>query len=252
MFRILCHIDHFQTRRKTKAVCCIRNEKGNARNPSGCPILHSHNGYENDNTNFASYCNVYTLFILPQFILCKFSKGVKLSKQSLFKKCPRCGEKTYFTAKTCDNCKLVFARLEYASNKKAKESIKAGRRKQEVIMTTTLPRDLARWKMFVICAFGGIVGAHNIYIGRYFKGFFSLFFVLLTAILMSVLPGTVLSNLYANFLFIPAGIVFALWFWDLFMIGIKAYKVPIALDMPTEDSKPQGKEIVITEKEEAK
>lgn len=152
----------------------------------------------------------------------------------MFKKCPRCGEKTYFTSKVCDNCKLVFARLEYASNKKAKEAIKAGRKKQEVIMTKTLPRDLSRWKLFLISALGGMIGVHNIYIGRYIKGFFSMFFVLLTAILIALLPGEILSYVYEMYLFIPAGIVFALWFYDMFMIGIKNYKVPIALDMPSD------------------
>jgi len=159
---------------------------------------------------------------------------VKLSKEKLFKKCPRCGEKTYFSSKVCENCKLIFARLEYASNKKAKEAIKAGRRKQEVLMTKTLPRDLPRWKLFLICALGGMIGIHNIYIGRYLKGFFSFFFVLLTAVLIAVLPGDMLSQVYETYLFIPAGIVFALWFYDLFMIGIKNYKVPIALDMSLE------------------
>ena len=157
-----------------------------------------------------------------------------MSKEKLFKKCPRCGEKTYFSSKVCENCQLIFARLEYASNKKAQEAIKAGRRKQEVLMTKTLPRDLPRWKLFLICALGGMIGIHNIYIGRYLKGFFSFFFVLLTAVLIAVLPGDVLSQVYETYLFIPAGIVFALWFYDLFMIGIKNYKVPIALDMSLE------------------
>lgn len=154
-----------------------------------------------------------------------------MAKQKLYKKCPRCGEKTFVTDKVCDNCKLVFARMENASNKEAKRAIKAGK-KNYVLKTNQLPKDLSKWKLFFICLGGGLVGAHNIYIGRYLKGFFSLFFVLLTAILVMVLPGNVLSNVYNMYLFLPGAFVMYFWFYDMLMIGINKYKVPVALEIP--------------------
>ena len=154
-------------------------------------------------------------------------------REKLYKKCPRCGEKTFINAKTCDNCKLVFARMEFASNKKAKQEIKAGRGKDNVIKSRTMPKDINRWKLLLICLFGGLVGAHNIYIGRYIKGFFSMFFILLTAILVLLVPSAALANAFNAFLFIPAAAVVYFWFYDMLMIGLGKYKIPVALDMPS-------------------
>lgn len=152
-----------------------------------------------------------------------------MAKQKLFKKCPRCGEKTFVTDKVCDNCKLVFERMQYASNKEAKQAIKAGK-KNYVFKSKQWPNDIKKWKLFFICLGGGLVGAHNIYIGRYIKGFFSLFFILLTSILVLVLDGVVLANVYNSYLFIPAGVVLYFWFYDLLMIGLAKYKIPVALE----------------------
>ena len=156
-------------------------------------------------------------------------------REKLYKKCPRCGEKTFINAKTCDNCKLVFARMEFASNKKAKQEIKAGRGKDNVIKSRTMPKDINRWKLLLICLFGGLVGAHNIYIGRYIKGFFSMFFILLTAILVLLVPSATVANAFNAFLFIPAAAVVYFWFYDMLMIGLGKYKIPVALDMPSAD-----------------
>lgn len=160
--------------------------------------------------------------------------GVKVfGREKIYKKCPRCGEKTFVKAAVCDNCKLVFSRLQYASNKKAKKCIKAGK-KNEVIKTSELPKDLNKWKLFAIAMLGGVVGAHNIYIGRYIKGFFSLFFVVLTFVLVMVLNGDALSLAFNRGLFIPGGLVVLFWWYDALMIGLGKYKVPIALDMEGE------------------
>ena len=156
-----------------------------------------------------------------------------MRKQRLYKKCPRCGEKAYLHEKVCDGCKLVFSRMEFASNKKAKEMIKAGRGQTDVIKSSQWPSDVSRWKLFLVCVIGGLVGAHNILIGRYVKGFFSLFFILLTSILILVVQSAVLADVFSSFLFIPAAAVVYLWFYDMFMIGIGKYKIPVALEMPT-------------------
>lgn len=202
-----------------------------------------HNFRGNQSCKVVDKCNVdcynnYT-FYAPNPVYKKTAKCVKgktLAKEKLYKRCPRCNEKTYINKKVCDNCNLVFSRLEFASNKKAKEEIRKGNAKTNVIMTKTFPRDVNRWVLFIICAFGGALGIHNIYIGRYIKGFFSLFMTLLTAVLISVLDGASLANLFSNYLFIPAGIVFIFWFYDLLLIGINQYKVPIAIDMPQTES----------------
>ena len=154
-----------------------------------------------------------------------------MEKTKIWKKCPRCGEKNYIANKKCENCRLIFSRLEYASSKEAKKAILKGE-KEKIIKTVDFPSDLSRGKAIILCALGGLIGLHNIYVGRYFKGFFSMVFTILTAILILVLEGNVLAHLYEVYLFIPGALVFFFWFYDLTLLLIKKYKVPIALDMP--------------------
>lgn len=157
-----------------------------------------------------------------------------MEKSKLTKKCPRCGEKTHIFAKKCDNCGLIFSRLEFLSNKEAKRAMLKGE-KEKIIYTDDFPRDLQRWKAVILCGLGGSLGLHNLYVGRYIKGIFSLVFTILTAILILILNGDVLANLYETFLFIPGAIVFIFWFYDFFLLLMKKYKVPVALDMPIDE-----------------
>lgn len=157
-----------------------------------------------------------------------------MEKTKLTKKCPRCSEKTFINAKKCDNCGLVFSRLEYLSNKEAKRAMLKGERNR-IIYTSEFPRDLQRWIAVLLCGILGLLGIHNLYVGRYIKGIFSLVFTVLTAILILVLNGNVLANLYETILFIPGAMVFIFWFYDLFLLLMKKYKVPVALDMPIDE-----------------
>lgn len=161
-------------------------------------------------------------------------------KQKIWKKCPRCHEKNYIANKKCENCGLVFSRLEFTSSKKAKEAI-IKREKEKIIKVTDFPKDLSRTKALIYCGLFGIIGIHNIYVKRYFKGFFSLFFVLLTAILIAILDSAVVAKIYETFLFIPGGLVFFFWFYDFVMLACKKYKVPVALDLPMPDVKQDEK-----------
>ena len=157
-----------------------------------------------------------------------------MAKEKLYKKCPRCGEKTFITAKTCEGCKLVFSRMEFASNKAGKAAIKAGN-KEAVIKTNQYPKDYNKWKMLIICFFGGLFGAHNIYVGRYIKGFFMLSAMVLLIGLMFAIPSASLAELFSRWMFIPYGIIVILWFSDLALIALGKYKIPVALEMPGKD-----------------
>ena len=149
--------------------------------------------------------------------------------KDLTKKCPRCGEKCFKVQSRCDGCGLIFDRMKYASNKAAKVAI-AKREKEKVIKVTELPKDLKRSKLLILSGCFGLVGAHNLYVGRYIKGFFSLIVFLITAVCI-LLEGIInYAPFFESFFFIPAGISFFLWFYDFAMIAIKKYKVPIALD----------------------
>lgn len=159
-----------------------------------------------------------------------------MEQSKLWKKCPRCGEKNYIANKRCENCRLIFSRLEFTSSKKAKQAIIRGE-KEKILRTTDFPKDLSRTKAIILCALGGWMGLHNIYVKRYLKGFFSLFFVILTAIFILLLNGQTISYIFQTYLFIPGGLVFIFWFYDLILLLLKKYKVPVVLDMPQSEVK---------------
>ena len=152
-----------------------------------------------------------------------------MAKEKLYKRCPRCGEKTFINARACDGCKLVFARMEFASNKQAKREIKAGN-KEAVIKTNQYPKDYNKWKMLLICFVGGLFGAHNIYVGRYLKGFFSLCALLVLCGLILAVPSSTLATLFTNWMFIPYGIIVIWWLSDMILIALGKYKIPVALE----------------------
>lgn len=154
-----------------------------------------------------------------------------MSKEKLIKKCPRCNEKVYANMRKCENCNLIFERLKFASNQEAKKAI-LNHEKEKVIYTSQFPPDLNRWKTALLCGFFGFLGLHNIYVGRYLKGGFSFMFSLLSMILLLVLEPTFQSFIYQTWLLIPSALVFYFWFYDLFLMAIRKYKVPIALKMP--------------------
>lgn len=152
-----------------------------------------------------------------------------MAKEKLYKKCPRCGEKTFINAKACDGCKLIFSRMEFASNKAGKQAIKAGN-KEAVIKTNQYPKDYNRWKTLIIAFVGGLFGAHNIYVGRYFKGFFMMFAMIVLCGLILAIPSSALATLFTNWMFIPYGLITIWWLYDLALIALGKYKIPVALE----------------------
>ena len=145
------------------------------------------------------------------------------------KKCPRCGEKCFESQARCDGCGLIFERLKFASNKKAKKCI-LKREKEQVIKTADFPKDLSRKKALLYCGFLGLFGAHNFYVGRYFKAITALLVTLVAVVCIALERYINYASFYENFFFLPTGIVFFMWFYDFIMLATKKYKVPIALD----------------------
>ncbi|MDD2445288.1 MAG: TM2 domain-containing protein [Clostridia bacterium] len=154
-----------------------------------------------------------------------------MSNEKLIKKCPRCKQKTYANMIKCPNCKLVFERLKYASNQEAKRAI-VNKENEKVLLTNQFPSDLKRWLAGILCAFGGYLGLHNFYVGRYYKAAFSFLFSLLFMVLLLVLEPSFQAYLFKTWLLIPAALVFYFWFYDLILIAFNKYKVPIALKLP--------------------
>lgn len=146
--------------------------------------------------------------------------------------CPRCGLKVVEGCESCPDCGLVFSRLEVATNKDAKRKIRRGDR-DFIIKTSKLPSDIKFIKLLLYCIFLGPVGGHCYYTGRYLRGsalsfaFFALvMFVIFNAPLVEVDGGALIGALSTI-----CGLVECMWIWDLIMIIMKKYKVPVAIDL---------------------
>lgn len=137
---------------------------------------------------------------------------------------------------SCEDCGLVFERLEMATNKDAKRKIKRGDR-DFIIKTTKLPKDVKWWKLLLMAIFTGLAGGHNYYVGRYLRGaIYSIIFgitvlcVVFNSYIMAYWEGYM--ELIGGLLIGPFGIA---WLCDILFIIIRKFKVPIAIDLQAQD-----------------
>ena len=145
-----------------------------------------------------------------------------------YKKCPRCKNKVQDYQKKCDECGLIFSRLDKAQNKFARKELLGGH-KENVVYVKKLPSDVSRWKLILLCGFLGVFGAHCFYVGRYPRGFYMLI-VGLISIVMSVLPFTEIYEKFISFFFILPGLLAYMWIFDIVRIGFGTFKIPVALE----------------------
>ena len=145
----------------------------------------------------------------------------------MMKKCPRCGQKVLFNERKCPDCGLLYERLEYVSNKAGKKNIVAGK-KDEVIYVSKLPDDVPFWKLLLI-ALIGFTGSHCLYVGKYKRGFITLAVFLLSMVGI-IIPILTEQWFYEIFVIIPLGIFVFVWLYDLILICIKKFKVPVSVD----------------------
>ena len=146
--------------------------------------------------------------------------------------CPRCGLKSFEGVESCPDCGLVFSRLDIATNKDAKRKILRGDR-DYIIKTNRLPSDVNFLKLLLLCIFLGPVGAHCYYTGLYLRGgvltctFVAIvMFVIFNVPLMQINNGAFLGAMSTI-----CGLIELLWIWDIAMILLKKYKVPVAIDL---------------------
>lgn len=148
-------------------------------------------------------------------------------KSNNTKKCPRCGNISRNYEKKCSECGLVYSRLEQATNKEAKKQFFS--KDRHIIMTCDLPKDVVWWKLVMLCFFLGLFGAHNLYVGRYYKGGF-MFVVGILSLVISIIPYSALVESVMRFFFVFPAFLGIFWIVDLFNICFKRFKVPVALE----------------------
>lgn len=160
---------------------------------------------------------------------------MKLSKRQKYVTCPRCGLKMTAGTPTCEECGLVFERLSFATNKDAKRKIRRGDR-DYIIRTTHLPSDVKYWKLLLMVIFTGLFGGHNYYVGRYLRG--AIFSIIFALVLVCVIFNSYIIAYYEQWMELIGAIVIGpfglVWLWDIAMVGLKRFKVPIAIDLQSE------------------
>lgn len=148
------------------------------------------------------------------------------------KRCPRCERKMPIATAKCPRCGLIFARLSKATNAAGKNAIK-NKERNKVIYDSVLPKDVNKWKLFFMSLFLGFFGGHCFYIGKYWRGGFSM----IAFLLIAIAPAFPMSWWYNYYLagiitvcILPAGANVLLWAVDTIMVLCNKYKVPISID----------------------
>lgn len=170
-----------------------------------------------------------------------------MKRQKNHKVCPRCGNKCLLNQEKCEECNLIFSRMQYASNVAAKKKL----RKFDtdfVIYTNQYPNDVSWIKMLLYCIFFGIMGGHYYYVGKYIKGgLMSASFVYL--IFCTVFNAYMFDYMEANYLFLPIGIAALAWVVSLVFVCTKKFKVPVIVDIPDKAVEESRKEFEELKKE---
>lgn len=145
------------------------------------------------------------------------------------KKCPRCDEKMLENQKVCPDCGLVFSKLKEATNAEAKKQF--FKKDKTIIMVKETPKDVNKRNLLLFSGFLGIFGAHNFYIGRYYKAIFTFVFGLFSLIYVSLpsVSESLLTAVSLPLLNIPLGLVGIFWVSDFIAIVFGKYKIPVAL-----------------------
>jgi hypothetical protein len=157
-------------------------------------------------------------------------------KKNPTKICPRCKIRLPEEVDTCPDCSLSFDRLSLATNKDAKRKIKRGER-DYIIKTNKLPSDVKFHKLLLMSIFLGAFGGHCYYVGRYLRGVIltlNMALMLVCVIFNSSIVG-VWNGVLIEILGIIVGIFLLVWMYDVWMVMMKRFKVPVAIDLKEDE-----------------
>ena len=163
-------------------------------------------------------------------------KIMKRKRKHPQKTCPRCHLTMPEAAETCPDCGLSFDRLEIATNKDAKRKILRGDR-DYIIRVRKIPSDVKYYKLLLIAIFLGFFGGHCYYVGRYLRGVMlttnavvGIFCVIFNSFFLSLWNG-----LLMEILGVIIGVFVLVWFFDLWLILFKKFKIPLAIDLKDDE-----------------
>ncbi len=149
-------------------------------------------------------------------------------------KCPICGSKMKMDA--CIYCNISANQVVFASNKKAKEKIRQGK-KESVYLTDVKPFDVNRYKLLALTILLGWCGASSYYVGRYKRGLFfslSVFFGSVFSLLRDVSSLNNWNSFVIQLLFeialVCCVIALVLWLNDVVRVIMGKFRIPVVLD----------------------
>lgn len=154
------------------------------------------------------------------------------------KKCPRCGNECLLSQVECDECGLLFARVELATNKDGKKRLRRGQ-KEQVIYVKKYPSDVKKWKMILMTVFLGLFGAHYFYVGKWKKGLCMLVYFLAVLFMGVIFNAYFISIWSGNFftIFGPlTGIYTLVWLFDIYRVTFNKFKIPVSI-IPEEEER---------------
>ena len=152
------------------------------------------------------------------------------------KRCPRCGTKLFLEVEKCPECGLLFSRIQNLSNERAKEEIKK-KRMSNVIEVSTMPSDVSKKKFWLLFLLTGWFGGHNLYIGKFKRGYYSLITGILAVLAFLIYEIVFFQGGNANLVYYyftgPCMLFFVfavmIWFIDLVSLTFKSFKYPATL-----------------------
>ena len=154
-------------------------------------------------------------------------------------RCPYCKSVIAKYDVKCSNCGITKKQISEASNIKAKE-VKQKRTGEKILMTKTKPDDVSFTRMVIWLLLGGMVGAHNFYVGRKIRGFIILSMMVTCCLFYFIfIPGHNING-YIHPLREPFSssifptdalgvIVMFIWIYDMFAVVFGFYKYPVKI-----------------------
>lgn len=138
-------------------------------------------------------------------------------------------------AKICPSCGLNYDKFDMATNRAGKVAIKEGR-KDDIVMRKGCPNDVNKTKLLLLTIFLGFTGAHNYYVGRYWRGiFFTTFFLfgVANAVLTTIFKQAITGAFYEvlTILALIWGAVLLTWLFDIVNVVFNKYRIPVSLDL---------------------
>ena len=147
------------------------------------------------------------------------------------KKCPRCGNECLLSQAKCDECGLLFARVEEATNKAGKIRL-ARHQKEMVLYVRRCPNDVKKWKLIIITIFLGLFGGHYFYVGRWKLGLTMLcyfFAVLFMGVIFNAYFLTLWSGQFFSIFGPITGIYTLIWLNDITRVCFNRFKIPVSI-----------------------